>query len=102
MTTTDELLNLMFAPAKPWNPITRQICRDFGADAAASFHSAGVFFVAVMHNGQYVIARVAQRFEHRAGIGKVLAGHDNGEIIRTARTRRAAKALATRMNRANA
>ena len=102
MTTTDEMLQLLFAPAKSWNMVTRGIARDFGRDAAASFHACGTFFVALLHNGQYVVAQVCERFEHWDGIGPVLVGHDNGRIVRTVKTRRAAKALATRMNRSNA
>lgn len=100
--THEEIARLLFAPSNPWSSVTRKVSADFGYDAAASFHAVGVFYVAVRFGDGFAIAKVGQRFEHHPGIGDVLVGHDDGEVVKRPRTARAAKSLATRMNRANA
>ena len=93
----NEAIRAMIAKPVFISGVSRQIMREINHDAGAAFAVAGHFyFAAYTWQTGVVLCKSSRTFDENG----VIVGYDNGTIVKKVATRRAAKALATRKNRA--
>ena len=93
----NEALRAMIAKPVFISVVSRQIMREINHDAGAAFAVAGHFYFAAYTSQTGVVLCKSSRTFDEDG---VINGYDGGVVVKKVATRRAAKALATRMNRA--
>ena len=93
----NEALRAMIAEPVFISGVARKIMKEINHDAGAAFAAAGCFYFAASTTLTGVVLCKSSRTFDENG---VINGYDNGTIVKKVASRRAAKALATRKNRA--
>ena len=98
-TTTDaasQIIGEMFSKPLTRCIVSRKIERTFGFDAGVAFSKCGHFyFAAYTPSTGTVLVKCSRTFDADG----VVDGYDGGTVVKQVKGKRAAKALATRMNR---
>lgn len=93
----NEAIRAMIAKPVFVGAVSREIMKEVNHDAGYAFAIAGHFyFAAYTWQTGVVLCKSSRTFDANG----VINGYDGGVIVKKVATRRAAKALATRMNRA--